>query len=87
MYFDEDEYLEELATLTREIPGNLILLDDIDPETGEAGEATTARSADELREILKGEKYPADPGFPWEHVYVAFNEDGEISLIQRGLVQ
>jgi len=89
LFVDGLEHMEELLTVVRRLPeqGTDILLDDVDPETGKDSGETVSRSVDELREILKGEKYPADPGFPWTSVYIAFGEDGGIALIQRGMPQ
>ncbi len=82
VYFHEDEYLEGLATLTREIPGNLILLDDIDPETGDILDVMAERKADEFAAMLANPS-EADPGFASDNVYVTLDDNGEMILLQR----
>jgi len=82
VFFHETEYMEELATLTRTIPENLVLLDDIDPATGELLEQTAERNAAEFAALL-ADPAEADPGFASDNVFVTLDDNGEMILLQR----
>ena len=81
-YFYEGEYLEEFATLTLEVPENLVVLDDIDPATGEILDEPAQRTAAEFIALLTGAE-EFDPGFAVDNTYVTFNEEEQMTLVQR----
>ena len=83
IYFYEQEYLEPFATLTLEVPEDLFFLDEVDPETGDIlpDEAATRTAADFIA-LLTGSS-ENDPGFASENVYVTFDDNGEMAMVQR----
>lgn len=83
VFFNGVEYLEPFTTLHLEVPETLTLMDDIDPETGEDTGSTTNRTAAEFLQLLTGEAGAADPGFASDNVYLTFDENGQMSLLQR----
>ena len=60
------------------VTGKLIFLDMIDPSTGGALEIPTVHSAEEFLQ-MKDET----PGFKSNNVFVVFDEDGNLAVIQR----
>ncbi len=76
----ENTYKDTVATLTRQIPDNLVFLDGIDPETGEPLDAPTTHTAAEFTAMLAAGGYP---DFASDNVYVTLDENGELLLVER----
>ena len=85
IYLYEEEYTEDFAAMTLTIPESLTVLDDIDPETGDPLEESAHRTAAEFTALLAnpGEN---DPGFASENVYVTFDAQEQMTLVQRFFV-
>ena len=82
-YIYEQEYTEELTSITAELPDGLTLLDEVDPATGEMAETAVERSLDEFKALLTGSEDSMDPGFASDNVLVTFNAEGQPILVQR----
>ena len=80
VFYGEREYLYEFASLDLTVGENVEFLDDIDPETGEMADETTVHSAKEFAAMLENE---TAPGFASENVFVSYNGNGEMALVQR----
>ena len=77
--FYEMEYLETLADLTLEIPDDLVILDNIDPATGEILEEPVKYTVEQFKEMLTAGTYP---DFATDNVYVTFVE-GRMTMVER----
>lgn len=72
-----------LATLKVPVTDTLLLLDDINPSTGEIQYLPTVHPASEFLKMLKTENEQGGPGFATNNVYVVFDGAGQLALIQR----
>ncbi len=79
-YFYEKMYRKPYASLTLQIPDNLVFLDGIDPSSGEILDTPTEHTAAEFREMLAA---GGVPDFASDNVYVTFDDDGEMILVER----
>ena len=82
VYFYEKEYLEAFETRTLKVPDTVSFMDGVDPETGDPLDEEAKRTADEFRALLAGGK-EMDPGFDADNVYVSFDDNEEMVLVQR----
>ena len=80
IYFDELEYLEELARLTLEVPDDLVILDNIDQATGNPLEEPKTLTVEEFRAMLEAEEYP---DFATDNTWVSFDMDGQMVEVER----
>ena len=79
-YSYEKMYRETLVTLTLQIPDSLVFLDGIEPSSGEMLDTPTEHTAAEFREMLAA---GGAPDFASDNVYVTFDDNGEMSLVER----
>ena len=80
VFLYDEEYMQTLATLRVGIPETLVFLDYIDPENGEALDEPTEHTGAELAAMLADESAGS---FAVNNVYVTFDEDGEVSKVER----
>lgn len=75
----------EMARIEIPVTDDLLLLDMIDPETGEPLERAAVHSAAEFLRIKADEENGSSggPGFCTNNVMVVFGKDGQLSIIQR----
>ena len=76
----EHEYMDTIATLTLEIPENMVFVDGINPETGEMLEEPTEHTAAEFTAMLAAGGYP---DFASDNVTVTFDDDGNMVRAER----
>ena len=81
-YQYEAEIMDTLAEMRVVIPETAVFLDEIDPATGEILETATTHTAAEFIRILS-ENAETDPGFATENTNITFNDEGELTQIQR----
>ena len=79
-YSYEKMHREPFANLTLQIPDSLVFLDGIDPSSGEMLDTPTEHTAAEFKEMLAA---GGIPDFASDNVYVTFDEDGEMVLVER----
>ena len=72
-----------LAEVSVPVQDGLLFLDGINPSSGEILDMPTVHSAAEFLEMLKTEAEGEGPGFDARNVFVVFNTDGQLALIQR----
>ncbi len=65
------------------VTDKLLFLDGIDPSSGEMLDMPTVHSGAEFLEMLKKEAAGEGPGFDVNNVFVAFDADGQLALVQR----
>ena len=80
IYFYDMEYLETLVTLILEIPDDLTVWDNINPASGEPLEDHVQYTVDEFKAMLAAEE---SPDFATDNVYVSYNENGEMTNVER----
>ncbi len=80
VYSYEKEYVEPFATLRLEVPETLSFIDEIDPATGDILDTLTEQSAADFIALLTAGGYP---DFASDNVYVSFDANGDLALIQR----
>ena len=79
-YSYEKMYRQPFTSLTLQIPDDLVFLDGIDPSSGEMLDTPTEHTAAEFREMLAA---GGTPDFASDNVYVTFDEDGQMTLVER----
>ena len=82
----ESDYTEwtPIATLTLEVPAELVLLDGIDPDTGEMLDAPTPHNAAEFTEMLRQyEQEELGVSFSTSNIYVLFDEINQPVVVRR----
>ena len=72
-----------LSTLKVPVIDSLLLLDDIDPATGEILYLPAVHPVSEFLTMLETESQEGGPGFAANNVYVVFDSAGQLALIQR----
>ncbi len=72
-----------LAEVSLPVQDGLLFLDGIDPSSGEVLDMPAIHSGAEFLEMLKAEAEGNGPGFDARNVFVAFDADGQLALIQR----
>lgn len=80
---DEDRSWNALDEAAFPVKDSLLFLDGIDPATGNPLDMPTVHSAAEFLETLKAEAEAGGPGFDVNNVFVAFDGEGQLALIQR----
>jgi len=81
--WDDDHTWTVAATLQVPVGDSLIFLDQIDPATGDILSMPTVHGAEEFLAQLARESAEGGPGFTANNVYVAFDANGQLALIQR----
>ncbi len=76
----EDYIWLEMARIEVPVTERLLFLDRIDPSSGEILSVPTVHDADEF---LGMQKDADDPGFKANNVYVVFDENGNLAVIER----
>ncbi len=79
-YFYDAAYMKDIDTLHCQLTEDLVFLDNIDEETGEMLEETASYGLDEFVKLYENEN---DPGFATDNVNVSFDENGQLSTIER----
>ena len=79
-YAYEKAYMETYASLTLQIPDGLVFLDGVDPSSGEMLDEPTKHTATEFKEMLAA---GGNPDFASDNVYITFDENGEMVLVER----
>ena len=79
-YSYEKMYRQPFTSLTLQIPDDLVFLDGIDPSSGEMLDTPTEHTAAEFREMLAA---GGVPDFASDNVNVTFDEDGQMTLVER----
>ena len=72
-----------LAETAFPVTDKLLFLDCINPSSGETLDMPTVHSGAEFLEMLKAEAEGEGPGFDARNVFVAFDADGQLALIER----
>ena len=73
----------DLAEIDFPVTDKLLFLDCINPSSGETLDMPTVHSGAEFLEMLKAEAEGEGPGFDARNVFVAFDADGQLALIER----
>ena len=76
----EDYIWLEMARIEVPVTEKLIFLDRIDPSSGEILSVPTVHNAGEFLDMKKDAD---DPGFEANNVYVVFDENGDLAVIER----
>ena len=79
-YFYEHEYTETIALFTCALPEGLVFRDGINPDSGEILDTPTEHTAEEFAGMLAA---GSNVDFASDNVYVTFDENGELSLVER----
>ena len=79
-YMYDHEYMEAFVNLTLTVPDGVVFVDGINPETGEILEQPTEHTAEELKAMLTAGGYP---DFASDNVYVTFDDNGEMTRVER----
>lgn len=72
-----------LPAITIPVTDKLLFLDGINPSSGEMLDMPTVHSGAEFLEMLKKEAAGEGPGFDVNNVFVVFDADGQLALVQR----
>lgn len=80
IYIDNEEYIETYMTLELEVPDALTFEDGIDRETGEPVDQPIRYGAEEFRAMLEADDAP---GFASNNVWVTFDEQGDMLIVER----
>lgn len=72
-----------VATLNVPVQDGLLLLDNIDPATGESLYMPTVHSAAEFVDMVKAETEGEGPAFATNNVYAVFDAEGRLAVVER----
>ena len=82
--YDWHDYVyTELAQIEVPLTSSLLLLDNINPESGDILEKPTVHSSADLIRMMEEAARGTDPGFSANNVLVIFNSEGQLAVVER----